>query len=231
MCCIGMVLGLASLQKSLQECLTRDAICIYETTANGYGDAKELWDSGACVNLFYHWWDSEEYERDSIPETKADSFITERAAYLRQLGIPQRKINWYMWKYSTYIDKSAIRQEYPCSPEEAFLSTSETIFNKDEISLYLTKGTPPHKKGYFVYERENVPIVSDGKVIHYTKRLTHIRFIECDEGYIRIVEAPKGCSRWTVRLLKERSIQLHFVDDISHMTIQRLLKKRNISLI
>ena len=181
---------LASLQKSLQECLTRDAICIYETTANGYGDAKELWDSGACVNLFYHWWDSEEYERDSIPETKADSFITERAAYLRQLGIPQRKINWYMWKYSTYIDKSAIRQEYPCSPEEAFLSTSETIFNKDEISLYLTKGTPPHKKGYFVYERENVPIVSDGKVIHYTKRLTHIRFIECDEGYIRIVEAP-----------------------------------------
>lgn len=44
-------------------------------------------------------------------------------------------------------------------------------------------------------------------------------------------EPPKGCSRWTVRLLKERSVQLHFVEDISHMTIQRLLKKRNINLI
>ena len=44
-------------------------------------------------------------------------------------------------------------------------------------------------------------------------------------------EPPKGCSRWTVRLLSERAIQLHFVEDISHMTIQRLLKKRNISLI
>lgn len=44
-------------------------------------------------------------------------------------------------------------------------------------------------------------------------------------------EPPRGCSRWTVRLLKERSVQLHFVEDISHMTIQRLLKKRNISLI
>ena len=44
-------------------------------------------------------------------------------------------------------------------------------------------------------------------------------------------EPPKGCSRWTVRLLKEKSIHLHIVDDISHMTIQRLLKKRNISLI
>ena len=44
-------------------------------------------------------------------------------------------------------------------------------------------------------------------------------------------EPPKGYSRWTVRLLSERIVQLHFVDEISHMTVQRLLKKRNISLI
>lgn len=41
---------------------------------------------------------------------------------------------------------------------------------------------------------------------------------------------PKGYSRWTLRLLSERIVQLHFVDAISHMTVQRLLKKRNISL-
>lgn len=44
-------------------------------------------------------------------------------------------------------------------------------------------------------------------------------------------EPPKGCSRWTVRLLSERIVQLRLVDEISHMTVQRLLKKRNISLI
>ena len=44
-------------------------------------------------------------------------------------------------------------------------------------------------------------------------------------------EHPEGCSRWTVRLLRERIVQLHFVEEISHMTVQRLLKKRNISLI
>ena len=43
-------------------------------------------------------------------------------------------------------------------------------------------------------------------------------------------EPPKGYSRWTVRLLSERIVKLHFVEDISHMTVQRLLKKRNISL-
>lgn len=44
-------------------------------------------------------------------------------------------------------------------------------------------------------------------------------------------EPPKGCSRWTVRLLHERVVQLKLAEDISHMTIQRLLKKQNISLI
>ena len=43
-------------------------------------------------------------------------------------------------------------------------------------------------------------------------------------------EPPEGCSRWTVRLLSERAVQLHFVDSVSRMPLQRLLKKRNISL-
>lgn len=44
-------------------------------------------------------------------------------------------------------------------------------------------------------------------------------------------EPPAGHSRWTVRLLAEKAVELHYVDGLSHMTIQRLLKKRNISLI
>ena len=44
-------------------------------------------------------------------------------------------------------------------------------------------------------------------------------------------EPPKGYARWTVRLLCDKSIELGYVDGLSHMTIQRLLKKRNISLI
>ena len=44
-------------------------------------------------------------------------------------------------------------------------------------------------------------------------------------------EPPEGCSRWTVRLLAKKAVELHFADSLSHMTVQRLLKKRNISLI
>ena len=43
-------------------------------------------------------------------------------------------------------------------------------------------------------------------------------------------EAPEGYSKWTIRLLRDQAVQLHFVDELSHMTVYRLLKKRNISL-
>lgn len=44
-------------------------------------------------------------------------------------------------------------------------------------------------------------------------------------------KAPEGYARWTIRLLTARAIELHFVDELSCSTVQRLLKKRNISLI
>ena len=44
-------------------------------------------------------------------------------------------------------------------------------------------------------------------------------------------EAPKGCARWTLRLLADKCVELHYSDKISHMTISRLLKKTNLSLI
>lgn len=42
-------------------------------------------------------------------------------------------------------------------------------------------------------------------------------------------EVPKGYSRWTLRLLAEKSAELGYVDSMSHMTVSRLLKKHNLS--
>ena len=44
-------------------------------------------------------------------------------------------------------------------------------------------------------------------------------------------KVPKGYARWTLRLLAEKCVQLQYCDTISHMTISRLLKKTNLSLI
>ena len=42
---------------------------------------------------------------------------------------------------------------------------------------------------------------------------------------------PEGYSRWTVRLLAEKCVELGYIDSISHMTVSRTLKKTNLSLI
>jgi len=42
---------------------------------------------------------------------------------------------------------------------------------------------------------------------------------------------PKGYARWTLRLLADKCVELKYSDAMSHMTISRLLKKTNLSLI
>ena len=41
---------------------------------------------------------------------------------------------------------------------------------------------------------------------------------------------PDGYRRWTVRLLAEKAVELKFAESVSHMSIQRVLKKTNFSL-
>lgn len=43
-------------------------------------------------------------------------------------------------------------------------------------------------------------------------------------------EAPEGHRRWTVRLLADKAVELKFAESVSHMTVQRALKKTNLSL-
>ena len=43
-------------------------------------------------------------------------------------------------------------------------------------------------------------------------------------------EAPEGYSRWTLRLLEEKVVELGIIDEISDTTIGRLLKKQSLNL-
>jgi len=43
-------------------------------------------------------------------------------------------------------------------------------------------------------------------------------------------QAPKGCAKWTLRLIAERCVELNYIDSISFKSVQRVLKKHNLSL-
>lgn len=44
-------------------------------------------------------------------------------------------------------------------------------------------------------------------------------------------EPPEGYSRWTLRLLADKTVELGYIESISHVTISTILKKMNLSLI
>ena len=44
-------------------------------------------------------------------------------------------------------------------------------------------------------------------------------------------DAPEGRTRWTVRLLADKAVELNITESVSPMTVQRTLKKTNLSLI
>ena len=43
-------------------------------------------------------------------------------------------------------------------------------------------------------------------------------------------EPPEGYSKWTLRLLANKCVELNYAESLSHVTVSRLLKKTNLSL-
>lgn len=43
-------------------------------------------------------------------------------------------------------------------------------------------------------------------------------------------EPPEGCTRWTLQLLADKSVELQFIDSISNVSVETVLKKINFSL-
>lgn len=178
---------LSTLQKGIGEALVNGAIVIYETTANGYNEAKDLWDKGSCNNLFFAWWKTKEYSREDtkvIDEAKGE-WITARIKWLRQIGVEDKQIAWYVNKFNSYLDNDTIKQEYPCSAEEAFISSGKSEFDKETViaRIEAVKANKPIKRGYYTYEKTATDID--------TREIKKIEWVEDSNGMITIQEEPQ----------------------------------------
>lgn len=223
---------LSDLQKSIAEAATKDALCIYETTANGFNEAKELWDSGSCVNLFYEWWKTPEYVSDEYEYVKdCDEWLKKRILFLEKKGLTKEQIAWYAKKYASYIDKSAIKQEYPCTPEEAFVASGDCVFDKEEISNYLSVFDVKCETGYFEYRLEAHIVKSpSGEVAGCDYSVEDIRFTKSAAGYISIVKPPEKGHPYVIGADTAGSGTDYFtakvIDNTSGMCVATLRKQK-----
>ena len=173
-----------------------ETLIIIESTANGYNYFKELWDK-ACAGendfepLFCAWWELDEYR---MP---ADGIVlTQEEQELKKLySLDNEQIAWRRWciRNNCGNDINTFKQEYPACPEEAFLSTGECIFDKDQIinqieNVRLEQG----RVGEFEYSKSITPIRDSlGNVIAIEKHITDMRFIERENGLITIHKEPE----------------------------------------
>ena len=187
--------NLSDLQAGIGEAITAGAIQVYETTANGFNQAKDLWDSESCHNLFYEWWRSPEYRSTEYEylETQ-DPWLIERKKVLEAKGCDKEQITWYCKKYDSYLDKNTIKQEYPITPTEAFVSSGDCVFDKEAINNQIARCVSSHapRRRYFTYKKEAIPIPnSEGVMVDVEWKIKDIEFVESRDGYIFLHEEPR----------------------------------------
>jgi transposase len=97
-----------------------------------------------------------------------------------------------------------------------------------DISAALDVGTATVERLRKQFLEEGLKSCLTRKTRVYTRLLdgnqeAHLIAIACSSP-------PEGQSRWTLRLLSERLVELGHVDRVSHETVRQTLKKMNLSL-
>lgn len=181
--------GISPIQGALGEAFTKNCIKIYESTANGYNDYQKMWDSGVHINCFYEWWKTKEYRVDFRNEDVKTAFyhnidtksgwIWDRLRWLRdEKNLEAEQLYWYWNKYDKYLDKDLIKQEYPCTPHEAFLLSGKNVFDIAIILDRLERLPKPLKVGYFTFDYDGL-------------RISNIKWVnDRENGYISIYGLP-----------------------------------------
>lgn len=160
---------------------TPDSMIIIESTANGYEYFKEMWDSAVAGEndfypLFIGWNELKEY---SMPYTGFD-LTQEEKDLQKQYNLTLEQLTWRRWciKNNCSNDINQFKQEYPICPEEAFLSTGNCYFNKENIINRINTAPESLVRGKFTCYYDGI-------------RIRNQKFLEQEDGNIKIYEYPQ----------------------------------------
>lgn len=159
-----------------------NSIVVIESTANGFDYFKELWDKAVAGEndfypLFVGWNELEEYRMQY-----SGFKLTEEEKELQKLyNTSLEQLEWRRWCIKNNcggnIDK--FKQEYPITPEEAFLSTGKCYFDKKKIINRINEVKEPIIQGSF-------SCFYDGL------RIRGRKFRQEDKGSIKIYKYPEN---------------------------------------
>ncbi len=132
-----------------------NTLVVIESTANGYNEFKDLWDGAMAgtngwVPLFIAWFHEEKYRMEVTEGTVWDE---EERSLMEAYHLDPEQMAWRRWciAVNCHGDKRKFQQEYPSTPEEAFLFSGTPFFNNEDILLWLAAAREPADVGTFTY--------------------------------------------------------------------------------
>jgi len=174
---------------------TPESLVIIESTANGFNFFKKLWDDAAAglndfVPFFAAWYEMEENPMPYYGEELTAEETELKAAF----GLDDEQIMWRRWciRNNCGGDLEYFHQEYPATPEEAFIATGAAVFSRAAILLRLAavKQEPEPRRGRFAYKEK-------------AEGLRHIliwdsAFAEDERGEILVFKEPQAGRPYTI---------------------------------
>lgn len=118
-------------------------LIIIESTANGFEEFKKRWDDAveayrrgedSYIPVFFAWHEMKEYRR-KVPVGFAPT--EEEKELANTFHLDEEQLAWRRWAIQNLCggDINRFRQEYPASPDEAFIATGKCVFDKDVLIL------------------------------------------------------------------------------------------------
>jgi hypothetical protein len=173
-----------------------NTMVIIESTANGVGGwFYETWQQAVrgeneYIPVFFPWFELNEYSKpfDSLEERedfinnvnmvftneKGEEIRTEEYELMVTHSLTYEQLNWrkYTIRNKCNNDIDQFNQEYPATPDEAFIASGRPRFSAGSIKKFLKK----------CVEGERGYIVEDSSGVH---------FVKDPKGYVEIWEYPK----------------------------------------
>lgn len=167
---------------------TPGSMVIIESTANGFNAFKKMWDDAVAgrtdyVPLFFAWYEMQEYRMAYHGEELTD----EEKELQEAFQLDNEQIMWRRWCIANNCnnDLDMFKQEYPSTPEEAFLTTGDCVFkNKDEILLRIRAlEEKTCMRGQFTYQEKQIAL---DRIV-----LSEIEFVQDSKGEVCIYKKPE----------------------------------------
>lgn len=163
-------------------------IVIVESTANGYDMFKTLWDRAVAaqqsgddegfIPVFFPWYEMSEYRR---PVPSGFELTDEERELKAAFKLDDEQIAWRRWCIEVNCggELNKFKQEYPATPDEAFIATGTCVFDKEALVLRRAAvSADKWEYGRFTYKNDGL-------------RISDIKWQPEKGGPIRIKKKPE----------------------------------------